>query len=147
MMEELTFRTRVDPSLVCQEIAIGVDASREVALLMEALRLHLAEHSHHRTVWLFALANRQMRRLIAAIHAEPGRKSTLEALAKVTGMSRSSFAVRFKDTVGEPAMASLTRCRMMVASDRLVNGGTPMRVWRRSSATSRKARSAPRSGA
>jgi AraC-like DNA-binding protein len=96
------------------------------ALLVEALRLHLAEHSHHNTGWLFALADRQMRVVISAMHAEPGRKWTLEALAKVAGMSRSSFAVRFKQTVGEPAMDYLTRWRMMVASDRLANGGMPI---------------------
>jgi AraC-like DNA-binding protein len=92
------------------------------ALLIEALRLHLAEHSHDSTGWLFALADRQMRAVIAAMHAEPGRKWTLKALARVAGMSRSSFAVRFKDTVGEPAMDYLTRWRMLVASDRLAKG-------------------------
>ncbi len=93
------------------------------ALLIEALRLHLAEHSHHSAGWLFALADRQMSAVIGAMHAEPGRKWTLETLARVAGMSRSSFAVRFKETVGEPAMDYLTRWRMMVASDRLANGG------------------------
>jgi AraC-like DNA-binding protein len=98
------------------------------ALLIEALRLHLAEHSHKNTGWLFALADKQMRAVIAAMHAEPGRKWTLEALARVAGMSRSSFAVRFKDTVGEPAMDYLTRWRMMVASDRLANRGMSIAV-------------------
>jgi AraC-like DNA-binding protein len=96
------------------------------ALLIEALRLHLAEHAHHSTGWLFALADRQMRAVIAAIHAAPGRKWTLEALARVAGMSRSSFAARFKATVGEPAMEYLTRWRMMVAADRLANAGMPI---------------------
>jgi len=96
------------------------------ALLIEALRLHLAEHSHHSTGWLFALADRQMRAVITAMHAEPGRKWTLETLAKVAGMSRSSFAVRFKETVGEPAMDYLTRWRMLVASDRLANCDMPI---------------------
>jgi len=98
------------------------------ALLIEALRLHLAEHSDHSAGWLFALADRQMGAVIAAMHAAPGRKWTLEALARVAGMSRSSFAVRFKDKVGEPAMDYLTRWRMMVASDRLANGGMSIAV-------------------
>jgi len=98
------------------------------ALLIEALRLHLAEQSRYSTGWLFALADKQMRAVIGAMHAEPGRKWTLEALAKVAGMSRSSFAVRFKDTVGEPAMDYLTRWRMIVASDRLANAGMPIAV-------------------
>jgi AraC-like DNA-binding protein len=96
------------------------------ALLIEALRMHLAEHSPHRTGWLFALADRKMSAVIGAMHAEPGRKWTLETLAKVAGMSRSSFALRFKATVGEPAMDYLTRWRMILASDRLANGGTPI---------------------
>jgi len=94
------------------------------ALLIEALRLHLAEPGGHSAGWLFALADRQMRAVIAAMHAEPARKWTLEALARVAGMSRSSFAVRFKETVGEPAMDYLTRWRMMLASDRLASGGS-----------------------
>ncbi len=98
------------------------------ALLIEALRLHLAENSRHSTGWLFALADKQMRAAIGAMHAEPGRKWTLEALAQVAGMSRSSFAVRFKETVGEPAMDYLTRWRMMLAADRLANGGAPIAV-------------------
>ncbi len=98
------------------------------ALLIEALRLHLAEHSRHSTGWLFALADRQMGAVITAMHAEPARKWTLAALARVAGMSRSSFAARFKETVGEPAMDYLTRWRMMVASDRLANGGMSIAV-------------------
>jgi len=92
------------------------------ALLVEALRLHLAEHSRHRTGWLFALADRQMHAVIAGMHAEPGRKWTLQSLARVAGMSRSSFAARFKEKVGEPPMDYLTRWRMMVASNRLADG-------------------------
>ena len=98
------------------------------ALLIEALRLHLAEPSRHGANWLFALADKQIREVITAMHGEPGRKWTLEALARVAGMSRSSFAVRFKDKVGEPAMDYLTRWRMMVASDRLATGGMPISV-------------------
>jgi len=69
-----------------------------------------------------------MHAAIAAMPAEPGRKWTLEALARVAGLSWSSFAVRFKACVGEPAMDYLTRWRMMIASDRLANGGMPIAV-------------------
>ena len=97
-------------------------------LLIEGLRLHLAERSHDSTGWLFALADRQMFAVIAAMHGEPGRKWTLQALAQIAGMSRSSFAVRFKNTVGEPAMDYLTRWRMLLAADRMSNGGMPISV-------------------
>lgn len=91
-------------------------------LLIEALRLHLAERSPHSAGWLFALADKQMRAVIAAMHADPARRWTLADLARVGGMSRSSFAVRFKETVGEPVMDYLTRWRMMLAADRLASG-------------------------
>ncbi len=96
------------------------------ALLIEALRAHLSMPSAHRIGWLFALADRQMFAVISAMHAEPGRRWTLATLAEVAGMSRSSFAVRFKETVGESAMDYLTRWRMMVAADRLANTGVPI---------------------
>ncbi len=97
-------------------------------LLIEALRLHLAERSHDSTGWLFALADPRMHAVIAAMHGDPARKWTLEALARVAGMSRSSFAARFRAAVGEPAMDYLTRWRMMVAADRLARGGAPISV-------------------
>jgi AraC-like DNA-binding protein len=56
------------------------------------------------------------------MHADPGRRWTLQDLALVAGMSRSTFAARFKTTVGEPAMDYLTRWRMMLAADRLAKG-------------------------
>ena len=93
------------------------------ALLIEALRLHLMDRSRHSRGWLFALADRQMHAVISAMHANPEHKWTLAALASVAGMSRSSFAVRFKDTVGETAMDYLTRWRMLVAADRLGKAG------------------------
>lgn len=96
------------------------------ALLIEALRLHLVNQSARNTGWLFALADRQMNAVLAAMHAEPARKWTLATLARVAGMSRSSFAVRFKDSVGEPAMDYLTRWRMMLAADLLANEAMPI---------------------
>ncbi|MET0443247.1 MAG: AraC family transcriptional regulator [Pseudorhodoplanes sp.] len=92
-------------------------------LLIEALRVHLADRSQRSTGWLFALADRQMSAVISAMHGDPGRKWTLATLAVIAGMSRSSFAVRFKETVGESAMDYLTRWRMMIAADRLSNAG------------------------
>lgn len=98
------------------------------AMLVEALRAYSTGDSHPRAGWLFALADLQMRRVIEAMHAEPSRNWTLETLAQVAGMSRSSFAARFKSKVGEPAMHYLTRWRMMLASDRLARGGMSISV-------------------
>ena len=95
-------------------------------LLIEALRLHISERPAHGTGWLCALADRPLCAAITAMHAEPARRWTLAALAQVAGLSRSSFAARFTATVGEPAMAYLTRWRMMLAADRLASGRMPV---------------------
>ena len=57
------------------------------------------------------------------MHADPVRHWTLEALARVAGVSRTVFAQRFKALVGRTAMDYLTRWRMLVAADRLRAGG------------------------
>ena len=95
-------------------------------LLIEALRLHISERPAHGTGWLCALADRSLCAAMTAMHAEPARRWTLAALAQVAGLSRSSFAARFTATVGEPAMAYLTRWRMMLAADRLASGRMPV---------------------
>lgn len=90
-------------------------------LLVQALRLHMAEGSRAGVGWLFALADKQMRAAIYAMHENPARRWTLQTLAEVSAMSRSTFALRFKETVGESAMEYLTRWRMLLAGDRLTN--------------------------
>jgi AraC-like DNA-binding protein len=88
-------------------------------LLIQALRLHLAESLSGRVGWLFALADEQMSRAISAMHENPGFDWTLQELAVRAGMSRSTFALKFKQTVGTSPMQYLTRWRMLLAGERL----------------------------
>ncbi|WP_299208352.1 AraC family transcriptional regulator [uncultured Tateyamaria sp.] len=69
--------------------------------------------------WLAALVDAQLSLALAAIHADIGRRWTLTALAEHAGMSRSVFARRFHDVVGETPMDYLTNLRMAKASDQL----------------------------
>jgi AraC-like DNA-binding protein len=55
------------------------------------------------------------------MHDDPGHHWTLQELAGRLGMSRSIFALKFKETVGETPMEYLTRWRMLLAGDRLKN--------------------------
>lgn len=89
-------------------------------MLLQALRLHLAEGSVGGVGWLFALADKNMGAAITAIHDAPARRWTLKALAERAGMSRSIFALRFRERVGASPMEYLTRWRMMLAGDRLM---------------------------
>jgi AraC-like DNA-binding protein len=90
-------------------------------MLVQALRVHLAEGIEQRVGWLFALADRQMSAAINAMHEEPAHPWTLQELGRRAGMSRSSFALRFKATVGVSPMEYLTRWRMLMAGERLVH--------------------------
>jgi AraC-like DNA-binding protein len=91
-------------------------------MLIEALRLHLAAGSAD-SGWLAGLAHRQIGAALRAMHDDPARRWTLETLAGHAAMSRSTFALKFKETVGMPAMDYLTRWRMLLAGDRLMNSG------------------------
>lgn len=95
-------------------------------ILVQALRLHMAEGPRGGVGWLFALGDRRMGTAIAAMHGDPARRWTLQALAELAGMSRSSFAQRFSETVGKPPMDYLMRWRMLLAADRLVHGREPV---------------------
>ena len=97
-------------------------------MLVQALRLHLAEGSKGSVGWLFALADKQMGAAISSLHDDPAHGWTLQELAERVGMSRSTFALKFKETVGASPMEYLTRWRMLLAGDRLANTGDPVSV-------------------
>lgn len=88
-------------------------------MLIQALRLHLTDAAHSAPGWLSALADPHMSRAIASMHQAPGDAWTLESLAKRVGMSRSVFALRFRQTVGIAPMEYLTRWRMLLAAEQL----------------------------
>ncbi|WP_224389749.1 AraC family transcriptional regulator [Pseudonocardia sp. ICBG1293] len=54
------------------------------------------------------------------LHTEPAAEWTVASLAARVGVSRSTMAKRFGDLVGEPPLTYLTRWRMTLAADLLV---------------------------
>src|ERR1017187_5397528 len=97
-------------------------------MLVQALRLHLAEGLKGGVGWLFALADKQMGAAIGSMHNDPAHGWTLQELAHRADMSRSTFALRFKETVGASPMEYLTRWRMLRAGNRLANSSDPISV-------------------
>ncbi len=59
--------------------------------------------------WLFALADKQMSAAINSMHDDPAHRWTLQELAERAGMSRSIFALKFKQMVEASPMEYLTR--------------------------------------
>lgn len=90
-------------------------------MLVQALRLHLADGARGGVGWLFALADPQLSAAISAMHDTVARRWTLQDLAACANMSRSNFAVKFKATVGVSPMDYLARWRMLLAADRLAH--------------------------
>lgn len=88
-------------------------------LLVEVIRQYLAQTSAPAVGWLAALADPYIARAVEAMHAEPARSWTVEAMAKEAAMSRTSFAVRFRKVAGQTPVGYLTSLRMLLASDRL----------------------------
>src|ERR1700761_4044200 len=68
-------------------------------ILLQTLRIYLGS-MNGKPSWFSALSHPKLSRAIEAIHAEYGEKWTLEKLAKVSGISRASFASKFKDFIG-----------------------------------------------
>lgn len=88
-------------------------------MLIQALRLHLHSNNTPENGWLSALGDPQLSAAISAMHSDVDRRWTLEEMAKTAGMSRSSFAEKFKSVVGSSPLEYLTRWRMQVAGARL----------------------------
>ncbi len=93
-------------------------------LVIQAIRSWIATDPAARTGWLGALQDPQVGRAIAMIHRDPARSWTLASLADEVAMSRSAFAARFTELVGEPAMSYVARWRMHVALDALKEQGS-----------------------
>jgi len=115
---------------LCEPRPGGLLVAQHLAhmMLVQALRLHLAQGLSGGVGWLFALADKQMNAAISSMHEDPAHSWTVQKLAERAGMSRSIFASSFKETVGESPMEYLTRWRMMLAGDRLQNSDDPISV-------------------
>jgi len=92
-------------------------------LVIQAIRSWLEIDPAARSGWLGALADRQIGRALSLIHRDPARAWTVASLAEELAMSRSAFAARFTELVGEPAMQYVTRWRMQVAHEALRSDG------------------------
>ena len=63
-------------------------------LLLQALRAYLEQSASGDRGWLAALADKQLRLAVHAIHADPARRWTLKDLGAEAGLSRTMFAWR-----------------------------------------------------
>ena len=88
-------------------------------LLVEALRDHVASLPEGNGNWLMALRDGSLSSALAAMHREPERNWTVPELAEVAHLSRSAFAERFAQIMGQPPLSYLTEHRMRLAAWKL----------------------------
>ncbi len=72
------------------------------------------------------LLDKRLAGALRAIHSRPGEQWSLDALAGEAAMSRTRFAVRFRDTIGMAPMEYLTLWRMQVARRLILQSTLPM---------------------
>jgi AraC-like DNA-binding protein len=100
-------------ALVAQQLGI--------LLLVQILRTHMTSGVERKVGWMFALSDRKIGLALQAMHQVPGQRWTLGTLAKNAGMSRTGFAVRFKQLVGVAPLSYLVQWRMSLAKERILN--------------------------
>ena len=91
-------------------------------MFVEAIRRHIETLPASQMGWLAGLRDPVVGLALAALHAEPARPWTVEGLAHGVGQSRSVFAERFTEMVGQPPMQYLALWRMQLASHLLGDG-------------------------
>jgi AraC-like DNA-binding protein len=88
-------------------------------LLIEVLRVHLADAPATDHGWVAALRDPVLAPAMAALHARPEHKWTVAELAAAVTVSRSVLDERFRIVLGRSPIKYLTEWRMHVAQDLL----------------------------
>ncbi|MBW4471102.1 MAG: AraC family transcriptional regulator [Stenomitos rutilans HA7619-LM2] len=88
-------------------------------LFIQAVRAYVAELPVNQANWLRALTDIEIGMALSLIHHYPNRAWTVASLAEQLSMSRSTFAERFNQLVGQPPVQYLTTWRMVKAAELL----------------------------
>jgi len=99
-----------------QAPGFGVVATRLAGVLfIQVLRAYIASEPERNKGWLYAIFDPQLGTALSAIHDNVNTPWTVESLAEAAGMSRSAFAARFKELLGQTPLEYVTEWRMQKA--------------------------------
>ncbi|HWK43494.1 MAG TPA: AraC family transcriptional regulator [Stellaceae bacterium] len=104
--------------------AVIVDRLADI-LLIQALRAHLATAGPEEASWLAGVADPRIGKALRSFHADVAADWTVARLAVAAGMSRSSFAERFRMRVGLAPLDYLTRWRLYRVRRSLIDTDLP----------------------
>ena len=91
-------------------------------LFIHFMRDWLGQPSDDHQGWLKGLQDPNIAKALQLMHDAPARDWSVQDLATQAGMSRSQFAARFAELIGEPPLRYLTRWRMVLAALELEKG-------------------------
>ena len=119
--EARTLALHTTMQALASELAEQAPGSEVVAtrlaevLFIQVLRAHIASGPERNKGWLRAIFDPQMGTALRAVHDSVSTPWTVESLAAAAGMSRSAFAARFKDLLGQTPLEYVTEWRMQKA--------------------------------
>lgn len=91
-------------------------------LLIQAIRSWVANSNELHGKWITALSDAKIGKALACIHQHPERSWTIANLGTEVGLSRTAFANRFKEMVGDSVLGYITRWRMNLAVMKIREG-------------------------
>ncbi|MDR3613269.1 MAG: AraC family transcriptional regulator [Candidatus Obscuribacterales bacterium] len=94
-------------------------------MLLQILRIYMTSAKAEKN-WLGALRDPKLSKAIEVMHSEYQKSWSLDSLAKVTGLSRSGFALNFRKQIGISPMDYLTNWRIQIACGLLQTGEMSM---------------------
>ncbi|MEV6054583.1 AraC family transcriptional regulator [Streptomyces sp. NPDC052107] len=101
-------------------------------MFLQVLRACLSEAAGLPAGWLRALADERLAPALRLMHADPAHPWRLEELARAAAMSRTTFAVRFREAAGVPPLTYLQNWRMSLAARALRQDSVPVAELARS---------------
>jgi AraC-like DNA-binding protein len=105
-------------------------AARQIAEMMfvQILRAYAAEGETLPPGFLRAAGDSRLAPALQLIHGDPSHPWRLPDLARAAGMSRTAFAVCFRQVAGVPPLAYLGRWRISLAKRALLDGAASLRL-------------------
>lgn len=91
-------------------------------ILFIGLLRHLVAQPQTRSGLFNGLADPRIARTLVALHASPQFSWTLDAMAREAGMSRTSFATKFREVMNLPAGKYLENLRLAIAGRTVESG-------------------------
>lgn len=93
-------------------------------LFVQILRTYMELAAEENAGWLRVFGDSRLTAALNSIHRAPASKWTLDELARTAGMSRTDFAVGFREVMGVPPITYLTNWRMQLVKRTLANGAS-----------------------